>query len=175
MTGLNWRLAAFALLLGLAVGGRCAWLWQANDYKKQLSDQALQHGAEREQAASAALDAQEEHQSVRRALEDRLQAQDQTHFKEMLDAQNVRKRLADRLATADVRLSVLIRAGAAEGSHCGVREAAGAGGVVDGPQRAELDPAAAQRIVSIVGDGDDGLRALQACQAYVLGVTGKER
>ena len=173
MTGLNWRLAAFALLLGLCVGGRVAWLWQANDYKKQRSAQALHYSQEREGAAAAALDALEDSQTVRRALEDRLQAQDQTHFKELLDAQNVRKRLLDRLATADVRLSVLV-AGPAPGSRCGVREAAGAGGVVHGPQRAELDPAHAQRIVSIVGDGDDGLKALQACQAYVLGVTGKE-
>ena len=38
--------------------------------------------------------------------------------------------------------------------------------------RGELDPAAAQRIVAITGDGDEGLKALQACQAYVREIGG---
>lgn len=44
---------------------------------------------------------------------------------------------------------------------------AGTCGVVHGGARAELDPAAAQRIVGITGDGDQGLIALAACQSYV--------
>ncbi|WP_301842743.1 hypothetical protein U9R80_16720 [Pseudomonas sp. JQ170C] len=47
----------------------------------------------------------------------------------------------------------------------------GAGVVVHGVARGELVPAAAQRIVAIAGDGDQGLIALQACQAYVREVT----
>jgi hypothetical protein len=39
--------------------------------------------------------------------------------------------------------------------------------VVHGAARGELDPAAAQRIVAITSDGDEGLKALQACQSYV--------
>lgn len=41
------------------------------------------------------------------------------------------------------------------------------GGVVHGAQRAELDPAHAQRIVGITDDGDQAVIALIACQAYV--------
>lgn len=37
--------------------------------------------------------------------------------------------------------------------------------------RARSPPAHAQRIVAITGDGDEGLRALQACQGYVREVT----
>jgi hypothetical protein len=48
-----------------------------------------------------------------------------------------------------------------------VPAAAGAGGVVHGAVRAELDSAHAQRIVAITDDGDRGLIALQACQAYI--------
>ena len=40
------------------------------------------------------------------------------------------------------------------------------GGVL-GVHRARLDPAHAQRIIGITGDGDQGLIALQACQSYV--------
>ena len=52
-----------------------------------------------------------------------------------------------------------------------MREAADTGGLVHGAVRAELDRAHAQRIVAITDEGDRGLIALQACQAYVREVT----
>jgi len=42
--------------------------------------------------------------------------------------------------------------------------------VVHAARRAQLDPAHAQRIIAITGDGDQGLIALRACQTYVRGV-----
>ncbi|MBH3349835.1 lysis protein [Pseudomonas putida] len=179
------RLVAVALLLAARAGGaRAAWVWQANAYKAQLADQAddfgmqlaekdRAHGLEREKAAAAALDQLAEELEARRALESRLLAQTQTHWKEMEDAQQTQARLRDRLATADLRLSVLVDAGAlaASSSDGGLRETAGTGGVVHGAIRAQLDRAHAQRIVAITDDGDRGLIALQACQAYVREVT----
>lgn len=98
---------------------------------------------------------------------------DRTHWKEMEDAQQTQARLRDRLATSDLRLSVLVDAGtfATPGCDGGVRETAGTGGVVHGAVRAQLDRAHAQRIVAITDEGDRGLIALQACQAYVREVT----
>lgn len=184
MKALDWRLACLALLLGFALGGRGAWLWQANSYGKQLAEQAADyghqlaakdrdHGREREQAAASALDQLAEQQNARRDLEGRLQEQNQTHWKEMADAKKTQDRLRDQLATADVRLSVLIDAGAFASQSCdgGMREAAGTGGLVHGTVRADLDPAHAQRIIGIIDEGDRGLIALQACQAYVREVT----
>ncbi|WP_371926812.1 hypothetical protein [Pseudomonas sp. 2848] len=111
-------------------------------------------------------------QDARRALEDSLQVQE-PHHKELTNAQKDRDRLRDRLATADLRLSVVLDAGAlaAQGCDGGVREAAGTGGLVHGAARAQLDPAHAQRIIAITGDADDGLIALQTWQAYVLEAT----
>jgi hypothetical protein len=131
------------------------------------------YGLEREKAAAAALDQLVEQQKARSALEERLQVQARTHWKEMEDAQHAQARLRDRLATADLRLSVLVDAGTLATSGCdgGMREAAGAGGVVHGAVRAQLDRAHAQRIVAITDEGDRGLIALQACQAYVREVT----
>lgn len=169
MKALEWRLAALALLLGLALGGRLAWLWQANSYGKQLAYQAMAHATDREAAAAAAIERLEFEQAERRALEDRLQAIDQTHYKELHDAQQAQARLRDSLATADVRLSVLL-ANPAQGRDCRVSATTGTAGVVHGGQRAELDPAHAQRIVSITQDGDQGLIALRACQAYVRSI-----
>ncbi|WP_430445459.1 MAG: lysis system i-spanin subunit Rz [Pseudomonas piscis] len=162
----GWLLPALALVLGLALGGWLAWSWQANAYGKALAEQAEAYSADREQAASAVINWQGEQQDARRALEDRLQADDETHYKELRDAQSNQARLRDRLATADLRLSLLLNTAASAGSY-GVPATAGAGGMDHGTARAELDPAAAQRIVAIAGDGDQGLIALAACQSYI--------
>ncbi|MFK3817029.1 lysis protein [Pseudomonas sp. NPDC089407] len=181
---LNWRIALLAVAVGLYAGGRGAWVWQASEYGKQLAEQAAgyaqqladsdrAHGREREEAAAAALKQFAEQNSQRQALEDRLQEQGKTHWKEMNDAQQIQDRLRDRLATADLRLSVLVDSGAfaATGGDGGMREAACTGGVVHGAVRARLDPAHAQRTIGITDTGDRGLIALQACQAYVREVT----
>ncbi|UYP84228.1 lysis protein [Pseudomonas asiatica] len=173
-----------ALVITCAIGARAAWVWQANafgaqlaeqadDYDKQLADKDRAHGREREEAAAAALDQLAEQQEARRALEARLKDLTKTHWKEMNDAQQTQARLRDRLATADLRLSVLVdtAAFATPGCDSGVREATSTGGVVHGAVRAQLDRAHAQRIVAITDEGDRGLIALQACQAYVREAT----
>lgn len=138
------------------------------EWRATSAEQAEAFQRERNQASVAVLDWQEDEQEKRRALEDRLQVNDETHYKELLDAKKLQDRLRDRLATADLRLSVLLAdPTTAPSSGSGVREASGPGSVVHGSTRAELDPAHAQRIVGITSDGDDGLIALQACQAYV--------
>lgn len=181
---LNWRIALLAVAIGLYAGGRGAWVWQASEYGKRLADQAADyvqqlgdkdraHGREREEVAAAALEQLAEQRSQRKDLEDRLQEQGKTHWKEMNDAQQIQARLRDSLATADLRLSVLVDTGAfaTPGCDSGMREAAGTGGVVHGAVRARLDPAHAQRIIGITDTGDRGLIALQACQAYIHEVT----
>lgn len=168
MTAVGWRLAALALLLGLALGGRGAWLWQANDYGQQLSEQAGKFAQERDAASAVALERLQQEQVARQVLEVKLKANDQTYYRELQDVQNTQARLRDRLATADLRLSVLLSG--PDPAACGgggLSAAAGAGGVVHGGARGELDPAAARRIVAIAGDGDAGLTALRACQGYV--------
>jgi hypothetical protein len=166
---MGWRLLVLVALLGFGLGSWLAWVWQANSYDKQLADQAASHATDRESAAAAAIDRLEFEQTERRALENRLQAIAETHYKELRDEQQAHARLRDRLATADVRLSVLL-ANPAQGRDCGVPATAGTAGVVHGSQRAELDPAHARRIISITQDGDQGLIALRACQAYVRGI-----
>ena len=175
--GARWVL--LSLLFGAAAGARLAWLWQADElekqaagYERQLAQKDQAHSREREAAAGAALDQLAVQQDARRDLEDRLQTQDKNHWKEMNDANQAQARLHDRLATADLRLSVLLTVPAtatatATSGSSGVREASGSSGVVHGGTRAELDPAHAQRIIAITGDGDEGLIALRACQAYV--------
>ncbi|WP_455806643.1 lysis system i-spanin subunit Rz [Pseudomonas fluorescens] len=159
-----WRLLG-ALALALAGFGSA---WQVQDwrYGNQLAQQDKQHAESLNQLTQAAATAQQAEQDKRLALEQRLSASEQTHFRKMSDAQRDQDRLRDRLATADLRLSVILDAtDVAKG--CGVPATSGAGGVDHAAVRARLDPAHAQRIIAITHEGDRGLIALQACQAYV--------
>ncbi len=169
MMTLDWRLPLLGLMLGLCFGGFGAWQWQANSFGKQIAENAEAWQREREQSAQAVIDWQEAQQTQRRELEERLQTNDQTHYKEQRDAQNAQARLRDRIATADLRLSVLLTN--IDSGSCAVPADPCTGYVVHGATRAELDPAHAQRIVAITGDGDQGLIALKACQAYVKEVS----
>ncbi|EJZ58445.1 Bacteriophage lysis protein [Pseudomonas fluorescens R124] len=163
-----WKaVGALALVL---IGAVSAWQFQDWRYGEQLAEQARLHADTLNQLTQAAATAQQAEQDKRLALEQRLAASEQTHFEKMTDAQKNQDRLRDRLATSDLRLSVLLDAtDAAKG--CGVPATAGAGGVDHGAVRARLDPAHAQRIIAITDTGDRGLIALQACQAYVKAVS----
>ncbi|RON86740.1 lysis system i-spanin subunit Rz [Pseudomonas fluorescens] len=159
-----WKaVGAMALML---IGAGSAWQFQDWRYGEQLAEQARLHADTLNQLTQAAATAQQAEQDKRLALEQRLAASEQTHFEKMTDAQKNQDRLRDRLATSDLRLSVLLDAtDAAKG--CGVPAATGAGGVDHAAIRARLDPAHAQRIIAITDTGDRGLIALQACQAYI--------
>ncbi|MBK5375686.1 lysis protein [Pseudomonas sp. TH43] len=161
---ISWRVIG---LLLLAMGAFAA-AWQLQDwrYGRQLAEQTRLNAETLNQLTMSAATAQQAEQDKRLALEQRLAASEQTHFRALSDAQRDQDRLRDRLATADVRLSVLLDANdVAQG--CNVPASASAGGVDHATVRARLDPAHAQRIIAITDSGDRGLIALQACQAYV--------
>ena len=104
-----------------------------------------------------------------RSLEQQLSASDQQHARELSDAQRNQAALRDRLATADVRLSVLLDTGDCA-SGCAMPAPTTTGGVVHAAPRARLDPAHAQRIIAITDDGDNAVIALRGCQAYVRAI-----
>jgi hypothetical protein len=162
-----YRLLAVGFLLTTLVGGSAASAWKVQDwrYGQQLAEQAGLHKEDLIAISNAAADQVRIAQDNRLALEQRLSASEQTHYKELSDAQTNQARLRDHLATADLRLSVLLDAtDTASGDTVSV--ATPTGGLVHGPTRAQLDPAHAQRIIGITDAGDQGLIALAACQAY---------
>ena len=163
-----WKLAGILLLVLATAAGS----WQVQDWRfgKQLAEQAGLHQADLAAISNAATAQVRADQDKRLALEQRLSASDQTHHEALTNAQKDQARLRDRLATSDLRLSVLLDA-ADPASGYSVSAGAEAGGVVHGRARARLDPAHAQRIIGITDAGDQGLIALAACQAYVREVT----
>lgn len=151
-----------ALLLVLLV---CALVWQVQAwrYGKQLAQLAQAHALERQQQAETLARQQFGERQQRQVLEQQIQANDLSHYQELLDAQQAQARLRDRLATADLRLSVLLGANAA----AAVSATSATTGLDHDPVRAGLEPAHARRIIAITDRGDQGLIALRACQAYV--------
>ncbi len=160
---------AVGLLALVLIGAVSAWQFQDWRYAKQLAEQARLHAETLNDLTQAAATAQQAEQDKRLALEQRLATSEQTHYRKLSDAQRDQDRLRDRLATADVRLSVLLDADSAGG--CDLSKATGSGGVDHAAVRARLDPAHAQRIIAITDTGDRGLIALQACQDYVRSVS----
>lgn len=166
------KLAGLVMLILALMASAAGVTWQVQDWRmgKKLSEQAGLHQEDLTRISMAAIAQARADQSKRLATEQQLAIQDQQHTKELSDAQRTQAALRDRLATADVRLSVLVDA-ADTASGCDVPAPSGTVGVVHAARRAQLDPAHAQRILGITGDGDRGLIALRACQAYVRTIT----
>ena len=162
---------ALVLMLCLMAGSAwAAWAWQDNAYGKQLAKQESDHQTAQTHLANANSALILAEQGKRFALEQWLAASDQAHYRALTDAKTNQTRLRDRLATANLRLSVLLDTTATH-DRGGMQATTGPGGVVHGTARAQLDRAHAQRIIGITSDGDQGLIALQACQAYAKEVS----
>ncbi|WP_456016994.1 lysis system i-spanin subunit Rz [Pseudomonas fluorescens] len=165
------KLASLVLLILVLMAVAAGAAWQVQDWRmgKKLEEQAGLHKDDLAAISNAAAAQARAEQDKRLATEQKLAASDQQHTKELSDVQRNQALLRDRLATADVRLSVLLDA-TDSASGCNVSAAAGAVGVVHAARRAQLNPAHAQRIIAITDDGDNGLIALRACQAYVRAI-----
>ncbi len=114
-----YRLVVKGMLLVALAGSTAAIAWQLQDwrYGKQLAEQARLHTETLNQLNQASVAQQRAEQDKRLALEQRLASSEQTHYRALSDAQRDQGRLRDRLATADLRLSVLL--GATTGATTG--------------------------------------------------------
>ncbi|MBK3440644.1 lysis system i-spanin subunit Rz [Pseudomonas lactis] len=169
------KLAGLAVLILGLMASASGVTWRVQDWRmgrqlsEQLSVQIAAHQGQLDVITNEAWRQQKAEQDKRLATEQKIAVQNQQHTQELSDAQRKQALLRDRLATADVRLSVLIAEDSASG--CNVPATTGAVGVVHAARRAQLDPAHAQRIVAITDEGDNAIIALRACQAYVKEIT----
>lgn len=106
------KLASLAalILLVMAVSFGAAWQVQEWRYDGKLAKQAGQFQTDLDAIGNAATAQARAEQDKRLATEQQLAAADQQHTKELSDAQRNQALLRDRLATADMRLSVLLDA-----------------------------------------------------------------
>lgn len=160
--------SVLVLLVVAAIAAGSTWQVQAWRYDKRLADQVATEAQDAQARAWSTVGVLQEAKQAREALEAELAANDQTYQLELTNVRKTTQKLRDDLATTHLRLSVVLASGAGDSGQ--LPAAASTGGVVHGSQRAELDPAHAQRIITITGDGDEGLTALQACQGYVRAV-----
>lgn len=182
MMPLNYRLLTVASVAFVTVFGAAAvgWLVQGWRLGEQLADQGRElerqisvrdkrHADTLALAQRAAVGEARRAQEKRLTLEHQLQASSQSQHRKLTDAEQTAARLRDRLATAELRLSVLLASPGAAGSihHSAMPATADAGCLVDGAGRADIDRGAAQRIVGIVERGDRAIIALGMCQSYV--------
>lgn len=157
---MSWRIAAAALLIGLAIGAA------VNGWR--LGEQMERERKEQKQALIETQD-----KLVRQGIEHRkaLEQLDVRYTQELNHAKANSDRLRADIAAGRTRLSVAV----AKAGRChGVPAATGAAGVDDGAARVELDRTTAERIVSTATDGDQAIRQLTALQAYVRQVCLKE-
>ena len=123
--------------------------WQKIEAQSLALDQATQQVATLQAAAES-----------RRNTIKLLADLDTQHTQERERANQTNASLRADVAAGQRRLSVLATSCAAAGS-------AAASGLGHAEARAELDPAAAERIVAIANDGDDAIRQLTALQDWV--------
>ncbi|TBU73396.1 lysis protein [Pseudomonas daroniae] len=149
---------------------------QGRELEQQISQRDKLHADTLAEISRVAAGQARREQEKRLQLEQDLAESSQTEHRKLTDAEKNAARLRDRLATTELRLSVLLASpGAAGGAGgLGVPAAPCSGCLVDGASRADIDPGAAQRIVSIADRGDRAIIALTACQAYVNRVLGGE-
>lgn len=141
---IRYLIAALAACLVLIYGG---WSY----IQGQAKDMAV---------AKDRIDTLERAAESRRKTQRLLAQLDTEHTKALTDAQAKHKAQLTRVGTGAQRLSVP--------AHCpAVRSASATTSLGDAETRAELDPAAGQRIVAIANDGDEGLIALRAAQDYI--------
>ena len=173
LDAVKWGGTLVLMLCLMAGSAWAAWEWQANTYGQQLAAKEADHQTERTNLANANSAQILAEQGKRFALEQWLAASDQAHYRVLTDEKTKQERLRDRLATADLRLSVLLDA-TATNDRDGMQATTGPGRLVHGAARAQLDRAHAQRIIGITGDGDQGLIALKACQAYAKEISSSQ-
>lgn len=88
---------------------------------------------------------------------------DTKHTQELTNAQAQNKDLLARVGTGTQRLSVPAKCPT-------VRAATSTTSVDHAEARADIDPAAGQRIIAITNDGDEAIIALSAAQDYITNI-----
>lgn len=166
-------LALTALALAFSFGGLSAWFWQDNKFTRELSEQAQQFNADINSINLAAGEAQRKADADYEQLSRVLSTTSRQLYEAYTNATQLATQYAADIAAGDERLSVPVT----NCTHTPAKVPAtpGAGSVVHGSYRADIDPRAATAIVALTNRGDAAIRMLQACQTYAREVSSEKR
>ena len=133
-------------------------VWQA--YNKGFNDAetALVKGY-----TQAYLSQYEHYRAAESDLNQQLDAIDSDHFKELMDAQVIIDDVLDAVGTGERKLYVKANCAKVPAA----REDSEPARVGDAAGRAELDRNTAQRLIRLTERGDNAIRQLGACQAFI--------
>ncbi|MEG7359915.1 lysis system i-spanin subunit Rz [Pseudomonas citronellolis] len=164
----NWRPLLCALVLFLAAAGG----WLANGWRlgQQIEQQRAAFQADLSTINLAAAKVQQEANEQRQALAKAIQQDSATRYQEYTDAQHQNAQLRADLLAAQRRLSVKVSGCSAAAE---VSTTAGSGSVDHAAGRADIDPGDSAAILGVANRGDDAIRKLTACQAYVRKIAGE--
>ena len=155
---------AGGLVVGLLIGGYLTGLVsdaKLADVEKGYAQTLQRYADQRDAQARRAVQAQQDAAAIVAKI-------DQTHYEELRRAQSEIEHLRDAVVAGTRRLSIKATCPAA-GTR--VPEATSTAGLGDGAGRADIDPGAAARIVSLTDRGDTAIRQLAACQEYARTVS----
>lgn len=161
----NWRVVLVMVVLAAAFGaGVTVESWRQSGVVEGLKrSHAEAMAAQAAGAVKMLTQAEKEQREERQRLAASFAAVDTAFNQERSNAQIQQDKLLGNLRDGVRRLSVAVT-GLSTGGVPGTGPAASGTGLGDGATRAELDPAAAERIIRITNDGDDAIRQLMACQ-----------
>jgi prophage endopeptidase len=155
---------AGGLVVGLLIGGYLTGLVadaKLAEAEKGYAQTLQRYAEQRDSQARRAAQAQQDAAATVAKI-------DQEHYEELRRAQTEIEQLRVAVVAGTRRLSIKATCPA---RGPGVPEAATATGVGDAADRADIDPGAAARIVSLTDRGDTAIRQLKACQEYARTVS----
>lgn len=141
-----------------------AWSFQELRYNSQVNSIKAAHAGHVASVATAAADAVQAHAAEAQRQAKAVAAIDTKYTQELTLAQAESDRLRAAVRSGEQRLYINTTTPACSS---GLPDTTTATSMDHAAGRAELDPAAAERIISLTDRGDRAIRQLTACQAYI--------
>lgn len=163
---INKYLVIAAFLAGVAIAGGLQELRLSATLNQQKALHA-EYAASVAEAAAAAVSA---HSNEAYRMHKANSELDYKYTQELANAKAESDKLRDAVLAGERRLYINTKTPVCSG---GVPSTTSTTSLDDGANRAELDPATANRIISLTDAGDEAIRKLTSCQLYVCNIQSK--
>lgn len=163
---MNKEMLVLAFMVGLAVASGLQELRLSASLNHQKAIHA-EYVASVAEAATAAVTA---HANEADRMHEANSELDYKYTQELANAKAESDKLRDAVLAGERRLYINTKTPACSG---GVPSTTSTTSLDDGANRAELDPATANRIISLTDAGDEAIRKLTSCQLYACNIQSK--